>query len=105
ATGVLVAPAAAEYLLLGTNKALLASLRGATGGSVITTPLEPWIHDLRTTAMSTDLWHCLLVLARTLWPLDIALRRVRIGGREFAAAGNWFRAVPRRRRATAARTA
>src|SRR6188474_2812422 len=30
----LVAPTAAEYRLLGTNEALLASLRGATGGSV-----------------------------------------------------------------------
>ena len=101
----LVAPTAAEYRLLGTNEALLASLRGATGGSVITTPLEPWIHDLRTTATSTDLWPWLLVLALILWPLDIALRRVMIGRREFAAAGSWIRALPRRRRATAARTA
>jgi len=72
---------------------------------VITTPLEPWIHDLRTTATSTDLWPWLLVLALILWPLDIALRRVMIGRREFAAAGSWVRALPRRRRATAARTA
>jgi hypothetical protein len=100
-----VAPTAAEYRLLGTNEALLASLRGATGGSAITTPLEPWIHDLRTTATSTDLWPWLLVLALILWPLDIALRRVMIGRREFAAAGSWVRALPRRRRATAARTA
>jgi len=101
----LVAPTAAEYRLLGTNEALLASLRGATGGTVITTPLEPWIHDLRTTATSTDLWPWLLVLALILWPLDVALRRMMIGRREFAAAGSWVRALPRRRRATAARTA
>ncbi len=101
----LVAPTAAEYRLLGTNEPLLAALRTATGGSVIETPLDPWIHDLRTTSRSTDLWPLLLVLALVLWPLDIALRRVSVGRREFAAAGAWVRSVPRRRRATAARTA
>jgi uncharacterized membrane protein/Mg-chelatase subunit ChlD len=101
----LVAPTAAEYRLLGTNEPLLTSLRTATGGSEIKTPLDPWIHDLRTTSRSTDLWPLLLVLALVLWPLDIALRRVSVGRREFAAAGAWVRAVPRRRRATAARSA
>ena len=101
----LVAPTAAEYRLLGSNEALLGAIRSATGGSEIETPLDPWIHDLRTTASSTDLWPLLLVLALILWPLDIALRRVMIGRREFAAAGAWVRELPRRRRATAARTA
>jgi uncharacterized membrane protein len=101
----LVAPTAAEYRLLGTNEPLLASLRGATGGAPIETPLDPWVHDLRTTSRSTDLWPLLLLLALILWPLDIALRRVMIGRRELAAAGGWVRALPKRRRATAARTA
>ena len=101
----LVAPTAAEYRLLGSNEPLLGAIRSATGGSEIQTPLDPWIHDLRTTASSTDLWPLLLVLALILWPLDIALRRVMIGRREFAAAGAWIRGLPRRRRATAARTA
>ena len=87
-----------------TNRCSL-QLPSATGGTEITTPLEPWIHDLRTTATSTDLWPWLLVLALILWPLDIALRRVMIGRREFVAAGGWLRALPRRRQATAARTA
>jgi len=101
----LVAPTAAEYRLLGTNEPLLTSLRGATGGAQIETPLDPWIHDLRSTSRSTDLWPFLLVLALLLWPLDIALRRVMIGRRELAAAGSWVRALPRRRSRTAARTA
>jgi Ca-activated chloride channel family protein len=101
----LVAPTAAEYRLLGTNEPLLASLRSATGGKEIETPLDPWVNDLRTTARSTDLWPLLLVLALLLWPLDIALRRVSIGRRELAAAGAWVRALPRRRARTAARTA
>ncbi len=101
----LVAPTAAEYRVLGPNEAFLASLRSATGGSVIETPLDPWRHDLITTSRSTDLWPILLVLALLLWPLDIALRRVSIGRREFAAAGAWVRAIPKRRRRTAARTA
>ena len=66
---------------------------------------SPWIHDLTQTSRSTDLWPFLLILALILWPLDIALRRVSIGRREFAAAGGWVRAIPRRRGATAARTA
>jgi hypothetical protein len=101
----LVAPTAAEYRVLGANEAFLASLRTATGGSIVETPLDPWRHDLITTSRSTDLWPLLLVLALLLWPLDIALRRVSIGRREFAAAGAWVRGIPRRRGATAARTA
>ncbi len=66
---------------------------------------QPWVHDLTQTSRSTDLWPLLLVLALLLWPLDIALRRVSIGRREFAAAGAWVRAIPRRRGATDARTA
>ena len=101
----LVAPTAAEYRSLGPNEAFLATLRGSTGGSEIETPLQPWIHDLTQTSRSTDLWPLLLILALILWPLDIALRRVSIGRREFAAAGGWVRAIPRRRGRTAARTA
>jgi hypothetical protein len=101
----LVAPTAAEYRLLGSNEPLLASLRSVTGGREIQTPLDPWLHDLRTTSRSTDLWPLLLILALILWPLDIALRRVMIGRRELAAAGAWVRGLPKRRRATAARTA
>ncbi len=101
----LVAPTAAEYRQLGANEAFLGALRTATGGSVVETPLDPWRHDLLTTSRSTDLWPLLLVLALLLWPLDIALRRVSVGRREFAAAGAWVRAIPKRRRRTAVRTA
>jgi Ca-activated chloride channel family protein len=101
----LVAPTPAEYRQLGTNEAFLSALRTATGGAEVIAPTDPWIHDLRTTSRSTDLWPLLLVLALLLWPLDIALRRVSIGRRDFAAAGAWVRDLPRRRRATAARTA
>jgi uncharacterized membrane protein len=101
----LVAATAAEYRLLGTNEPFLTALRTATGGSEVVTPLDPWVHDLRLTARSTDLWPLLLVLALLLWPLDIALRRVSVGRREFASAGAWVRALPRRRTVTAARTA
>ena len=101
----LVAQTAAEYRLLGANEPFLTALRNATGGAEIETPVDPWVHDLRTTSRSTDLWPLLLVIALLLWPLDIALRRVSIGRREFAAAGAWVRGLPQRRRVTAARTA
>ncbi len=101
----LVAPTSAEYRALGANEAFLGALRTATGGSVVETPLDPWRHDLVTTSRSTDLWPLLLVLALLLWPLDIALRRVSVGRREFAAARGWIRGIPKRRGRTAPRTA
>ena len=101
----LVAPTSAEYRVLGANEPFLAAVRTATGGSVVETPLDPWRHDLTTTSRFTDLWPLLLVLALLLWPLDIALRRVSVGRREFAAAGAWVRGIGGRRRRVAARTA
>ncbi|MEX1172841.1 MAG: VWA domain-containing protein [Chloroflexota bacterium] len=101
----LVAPTSAEYRVLGANEAFLASVRTATGGTVIQTPLDPWVRDITTTSRFTDLWPYLLVLALLLWPLDIALRRVSVGRREFAAAGAWVRGIGGRRRRVAARTA
>ena len=95
----LVAPTAAEYRLLGTDAPFLASLRSVTGGRQIETALDPWVHDLTATDRSTDLWPLLLVLALLLWPLDIALRRVSIGRREFAAARGWVTGFGGRRRA------
>jgi hypothetical protein len=94
----LVAPTAAEYRLLGVNDAFLAVLRSATGGAVVTTPAEPWIHDLATTSTFTDLWPLLLILALLLWPLDIALRRVSVGRRELVDARRWVAGGWRRRR-------
>ncbi len=100
----LVAPTAAEYRSLGANEPFLSAVRTATGGSVVETPLDPWRHDLVSTSRFTELWPLLLVLALLLWPLDIALRRVSIGRREFAAAGGWVRGIGRRRGRVAART-
>jgi uncharacterized membrane protein len=86
----LVAPTAAEYRLLGANEPLLGAIRSATGGVEAATPASVWIHDLRTTSHSTDIWPWLLVLALLLWPLDIALRRVSIGRRELADGRRWI---------------
>jgi uncharacterized membrane protein len=101
----LVAQTAAEYRQLGANEPFLASLRAATGGTVIATPLDPWRHDLTATDRFTELWPLLLVLALLLWPLDIALRRMSLGRRELAAARGWVGGIGRRRRATGPRTA
>src|SRR5687767_1924287 len=101
----LVEPVAAEYRLLGVNLPFLAALRGATGGTEIELPLDPWRHDLETTASFTELWPWLLVLALLLWPLDIALRRVSIGRRELVDARGWFGRRWRLRKAAAPRTA
>jgi uncharacterized membrane protein len=97
----LVAPTAAEYRLLGTNEALLATLRSATNGRAIDLPPDVWAHDLATTSRYTALWPPLLILALLLWPLDIALRRVSLGRRELADARRWLGS--RRHRPVAAR--
>ena len=101
----LVAPTAAEYRQLGANEPFLASLRAATGGTVVATALDPWRHDLTATDRFTELWPVLLVLALLLWPLDIALRRMSLGRRELAGARGWVRGIGRRRRAAGPRTA
>jgi hypothetical protein len=101
----LVEPVAAEYRLLGINRALLATLRAATGGREVVLPADPWTHDLRATASFTELWPWLLILALLLWPFDIALRRVSIGRRELADGRAWLGRRWRGRRAAAPRTA
>src|SRR6185295_3534989 len=101
----LVAQTAAEYRQLGANEPFLASLRAATGGTVVATALDPWRHNLTATDRFTELWPLLLVLALLLWPLDIALRRMSLGRREVAAARGWVRGIGRRRRTAGPRTA
>jgi uncharacterized membrane protein len=101
----LVAPTPAEYRQLGENAAILAALRSATGGGIVATAEDPWVHDLAVTTSLTELWPLLLVLALLLWPLDIALRRVSVGRRELAAGRAWLGALPARRTRVAARTA
>ena len=99
----LVAPTAAEYRLLGANQPLLSAIRAATGGTELAAPAAAWVHDLRSTSRSTELWPWLLILALLLWPLDVALRRVSIGRRELADGRRWVRERVRGRR-VAART-
>jgi uncharacterized membrane protein len=101
----LVAQTPAEYRILGANEPVLAAIRAAGGGSAIVTPLDPWRHDLTATDRFTELWPLLLLLALLLWPLDIALRRMSLGRREFVAARDWVVGIPRRRGVTARRTA
>ncbi len=101
----LVAPTSAEYRQLGADEPFMASLRAATGGCVVTTAKDPWIHDLASTSQFTELWPLLLLLALLLWPLDIALRRMSFGRRELVAARGWVGGIGRRRRAAAPRTA
>jgi uncharacterized membrane protein len=85
----LVAPTPAEYRLLGTNEALLAALRGATGGRELVEPREAWRHDLQATSLPVQLWPWLLLLALLLWPLDVAIRRLSVSRADVRAARGW----------------
>ena len=93
----LVAPTAAEYRLLGHERAV--------PGVAAHGDRRRRDRDARSTRGSTTCGprparptcgRSCCVLALLLWPLDIALRRVSVGRREFAAAGAWVRALPRR---------
>ena len=102
----LVAPIAAEYRLLGVERAVPRRAAGRDRRARIATAaraVAPRPDAPR--ASFTELWPLLLVLALLLWPLDIALRRVSIGRRELALARGWVGRRWRRRRAAAPRTA
>jgi uncharacterized membrane protein/Mg-chelatase subunit ChlD len=92
-TGVVV-PYPDEYRSFGVNDSNLVSIAAATGGRVVTSPLDSYSREGLdfVGAQSLPLWQLLLALAAILFPLDVAIRRLRIEpidliGRGIRAAG------------------
>ncbi len=73
-----VASYSPEYKQLGTNTALLKDIAGLTGGRVLTNPAEAFSQDLTRTTRQQEIWPWLLLAAILLFPLDIAVRRIRL---------------------------
>jgi uncharacterized membrane protein len=73
-----VATYSPEYKQLGSNEPLLKDVAALTGGQVITKPEQAFSEDLSRTTRQQELWPWLLLLAILLFPLDIAVRRVRL---------------------------
>jgi Mg-chelatase subunit ChlD len=91
-----VASYSAEYASLAPDSTLLADITTATGGQAITMPEQVFAHNLAVGRQTHPLWPLLLLLAALLFPLDVAVRRLRVGRREWQQARQWLAAwLPR----------
>jgi len=113
----LVLPYSPEYLVVTygddagdapedtVNRPLLEALARRTGGGELLDPLAAFVHNLPSADRAREAWRGLLLAAALLFPLDVALRRLAIGGRDlqraWGTASQWVRArMPSRRAAT-----
>jgi hypothetical protein len=87
-TGVVVSYPS-EYREFGINETSLATLAATTGGRVVTSPADSYSRQ-GLDFVGTDnipLWYILLLLAAILFPLDVAIRRLRIDPLDLTARG------------------
>jgi uncharacterized membrane protein/Mg-chelatase subunit ChlD len=87
----LAVPYSAEYKTSGTDIALLSRLAELTGGGQLNGPLDAFLFNLPSAARAREIWAPLLLIVALLFPLDIAIRRVMLGGQDFRNAGSWIR--------------
>ncbi len=74
-----------EYEYVSTNGANLEKIAAAGGGRVLEKGDSPFVHDLIATPGVTPIWQYLASLAVLMLPVEIFLRRVRIGPGEILA--------------------
>jgi Mg-chelatase subunit ChlD len=86
----LVAPYSAEYANLNADLTLLTGLPIATGGQTLRDPAQAFAHNLAIGRQTWPIWPTLLLLAALLFPLDVAIRRLRLGRREWRQAQAWL---------------
>lgn len=90
----LVVPYSAEYASLtgGTQEAtiLLADLAAVTGGQALAEPAQAFAHNLAVGRQTQPIWPALLLLAVWLFPFDVAIRRLRVGRREWQQFQSWL---------------
>jgi Mg-chelatase subunit ChlD len=87
----LVASYSAEYAYLAPEVTLLPDLTRATGGQIVSDPRQAFLHNLAAGRQIWPVWPALLLTAALLFPFDVALRRLRLGQREWQQAQNWLR--------------
>ena len=92
----LVSPYSPEYKASGVDTGLLGELARLTGASGpaadLTNRIESaFLHNLPEADFAREIWRPLLLVAALLFPLDVAVRRVMFGRRDFQKAGAWLR--------------
>jgi Mg-chelatase subunit ChlD len=88
-TGV-VASYSAEYAYLAPEGTLLPDLTTATGGQMLSDPRQAFVHNLALGRQSWPIWPVLLLTTALLFPFDVALRRLRLGQREWKQTQSWL---------------
>jgi hypothetical protein len=88
----LVVPYSPEYRQGQSNPALLDAVASTTGGARIKEPAAAFEHDLATVRRAQEISLPLLLLATLLLPLDIAVRRLSLGRRDWRDAHAWVAA-------------
>ncbi len=87
----LVVPYSPEYQASGTDSAVLNQLARLTGGGELSEPAAAFVHNLPATDRAREFWAPLLLIVALLFPLDVALRRVMLGPRDFQKGVAWLR--------------
>lgn len=88
----LVVPYSAEYAYPSSDAGtLLSDLTAATGGLILNDPGQAFVHNLAVGRQTWMAWPGLLLVAALLFPFDVALRRLRLGQREWQQVQKWFR--------------
>ncbi|HEY63024.1 MAG TPA: VWA domain-containing protein [Caldilineae bacterium] len=81
------------------GEALLRRLAQATGGDRLVEPAAAWTRTSAPARSARPLAPTLLLLATVLFPADVAVRRLRLGAREWGRLKTWAREhIPQRRR-------
>ena len=95
-TGI-VAPYSAEYAVQPQNQSLLTEIATVSGGQTLSAdPALVFAHNLSLGRRVTPIWPTLLLLTACLFPIDVALRRLRLGRREWTQVRGWLgRVLPR----------
>ncbi|MCB0197121.1 MAG: hypothetical protein KDJ65_34560, partial [Anaerolineae bacterium] len=88
----LVIPYSPEYARLESDVTLLTDLAALTGGRRLDNPAQTFAPTPAIGRQSRPLWPLLLLAAALLFPLDVAVRRVRLGHREWQRAIRWVTA-------------
>jgi hypothetical protein len=92
----IVSPAAEEFRRLGVDEEALAGYARAGRGRSLEIDEEGeaaasvWAHDIEAVAFPTPVWPFLLLLAMTLVPIDVGVRRVALTGADLARARAWL---------------
>jgi Mg-chelatase subunit ChlD len=92
----IVSPAAEEFRRLGVDEEALAGYARVGNGRSLEIDEERkaaasvWAHDIEAASFPTPIWPFLLLLAMTLVPIDVGVRRVALTGADLARARGWL---------------